>query len=135
MVMMALVVTDSGIGATLAESIALMGPLVYLITSPFIGKLGAFVTGSSTNSNVMFGPVQLYASHARALNTALVAAAQTIGGAIGSGVAPDKALIGRAVLAQNVREGEAMGHALPYALLIVVVIGLETLIVAALIGS
>ncbi len=83
----------------------------------------------------MFGPLQLYASRALVLNAVLVAAAQTIGGAIGSGAAPDKALIGRAVVGPSVREGDAIRRVLPYALGIVLVIGLETLIVGVVTGS
>lgn len=134
MVMMALVVADSGMAAVLAQGAEALGAQLYVLTSPFIGLLGAFVTGSNTNSNVMFGPLQLYASRALALSTLLVAAAQTLGGSIGSGVAPDKALIGVSVVGQGSQEGEVMRQALPYGLLCVLVIGLEVLIVSMMGG-
>lgn len=130
MVMMALAVTDSGIAAALAEGIAAMCRAAYLICARMLGMLGAFVTGSSTNSNVMFGPIQLYVSHALALSTVLLAAAQTIGGAIGSGIAPDKALVGTTVAGATVREGDAIRRVLPYAALIVLAIGIETALVS-----
>ncbi len=132
MVMMALVVTDSGMAAVLADAAEELGGSVYLVAAPFIGLLGAFVTGSNTNSNVMFGPLQLFASQALALSTLTIAAAQTLGGSIGSGVAPDKALIGASVLGGDVREGEVMRRALPYGLLGVLLIGLEVLAVSLL---
>ncbi|MDP9311057.1 MAG: L-lactate permease [Chloroflexota bacterium] len=132
MVMMALVIADSGMAAVLAQAAETLGRRLYLLAAPFIGLLGAFVTGSNTNSNVMFGPLQLYASRALALSTVLVAAAQTLGGSIGSGVAPDKALIGVSVVGQGIGEGEVMRHALPYGLLCVLVIGLEVLVVGIL---
>jgi lactate permease len=128
MVMMALVITDSGMAATLARAAEAMGNQLYLLASPFIGLLGAFVTGSNTNSNVMFGPLQLFASQALALSTVLVAAAQTLGGSIGSGVAPDKALIGVSVVGGDVGEEEVMRYALLYGLLVVLVIGMEVLL-------
>ncbi len=133
MVMMALVVADSGMAAVLAQGAEALGREIYLVTSPFIGLLGAFVTGSNTNSNVMFGPLQLYASQALALSTVLVAAAQTLGGSIGSGVAPDKALIGVSVVGKDVREGEVMRQALPYGLLCVLSIGVQILLVSAVV--
>ena len=132
MVMMALVVADSGMAAVLADAAEELGGSAYLVAAPFIGLLGAFVTGSNTNSNVMFGPLQLFASQALALSTLTIAAAQTLGGSIGSGVAPDKALIGTSVLGGDVSEGEVMRRALPYGLLGVLLIGLEVLIVTLL---
>ncbi len=133
MVMMALVLADSGMAAVLAEAAEALGARLYLTTAPFIGLLGAFVTGSNTNSNVMFGPLQLYASQALAVSTLTVAAAQTLGGSIGSGVAPDKALIGTSVVGKGVSEGEVMRRALPYGLLGVLLVGIEVL-VATLLG-
>jgi lactate permease len=134
MVMMALVVADSGMAAVLAQGAEALGANLYVLTSPFIGLLGAFVTGSNTNSNVMFGPLQLYASRALALSTVLIAAAQTLGGSIGSGVAPDKALIGVSVVGKGSQEGEVMRQALPYGVLCVLVIGLEVLLVSMMEG-
>ncbi len=132
MVMMALVVADSGMAAVLAEAAEALGDKLYLLASPFIGLLGAFVTGSNTNSNVMFGPLQRFAAQALALSTVLVAAAQTLGGSIGSGVAPDKALIGVSVVGRDVTEGEVMRRAVPYGLLGVFMVGLEVLFVSLL---
>ncbi len=134
MVMMALVVADSGMAAVLAQGAEAMGTYFYLVAAPFIGLLGAFVTGSNTNSNVMFGPLQLYAAQALALNTILVAAAQTLGGSIGSGVAPDKALIGVSVVGAGTSEEEVMRCTLPYGLLAVLLIGLQVLLISMLRG-
>jgi lactate permease len=132
MVMMALVIADSGMAAVLAEAAEALGDKLYLLASPFIGLLGAFVTGSNTNSNVMFGPLQRFAAQALALSTVLVAAAQTLGGSIGSGVAPDKALIGVSVVGKDVTEGEVMRRAIPYGVLGVFLVGLEVLVVSLL---
>ncbi len=130
MVMMALVVADSGMAATLARAAEALGARAYPLASPFIGLLGAFVTGSNTNSNVMFGPLQLYAAEALSLTAVLAAAAQTMGGSIGSGVAPDKALIGVSVVGGDAREADVMRLVLPYGLLGVFLIGVEVLLLA-----
>lgn len=132
MVMMALVLADAGMAALLADAAEGMGSVLYLAVSPLIGLLGAFVTGSNTNSNVMFGPLQSYASQALGLSALLVAAAQTLGGSLGSGVAPDKALIGVSVVGKGAREGEVMRRALPYGLLGVLLVGIEVLLVTLL---
>ena len=64
------------------------------------------------------------------ISTILIAAAQTLGGAVGSGVAPDKALVGTAVVGGAVREGDVIRRVLPYAALIVLAIGVETALAA-----
>ncbi len=132
MVMMAIVIADSGMAERLARGVALLGSIAYVLAAPFIGLIGAFITGSNTNSNVLFGPLQLFSAGALALSPLLVAAAQTMGGAIGSGVAPDKALIGVSVVEGKVSEGEVMRRVLPYGLLCVLLIGIEVLIISAL---
>lgn len=58
LVAMARVMTHSGMIGSIAVALAAgAGPLAPLL-APFIGALGAFVTGSDTNSNVLFGSLQ-----------------------------------------------------------------------------
>jgi lactate permease len=83
----------SGMTQLLALGVSLAaGPLFPLI-SPFIGALGAFMTGSNTNSNVVFGPLQQSTAETLGLSTSLILAAQTAGGAIGSVFAPAKVVV------------------------------------------
>jgi len=63
-----------------------VGPLFYLIASPFIGITGAFVAGSNTVSNIIFGPAQLTTSQFLNLPNELVLALQTLGGALGNAI-------------------------------------------------
>lgn len=132
MVMTALVLSDSGMAAALADGARRLGGTAYALAAPFIGLLGAFATGSNTNSNVLFGPLQGYAARALALSPLLIAAGQAIGGSIGSGVAPDKALLGASVLSGDVREGDVLRCALPYGLLVVLAVGLEVVLLSTL---
>lgn len=57
---------------------------IWYIVAPFVGVLGAFVSGSATVSNIMFGPFQ----YSTALNAELpvipILALQSIGGAAGN---------------------------------------------------
>ena len=126
MVMMALVVNDTGMANVLArEALAVTGP-VFPALAPYLGILGSFITGSNTNSNVMFGPLQVQTAQTLAVSAVIIAAAQSIGGSIGAGVSPDKAVLGAAVTGLVGRESEITRRALPYCLLIGVLIGLET---------
>ncbi len=130
MVMMALVMSDSGMARALAEGIrALAGPAFPLL-SPFIGVLGAFMTGSNTNSNVTFGALQAETAVVLGIAPALIAAAQSVGGSLGSGISPDKAVIGASVAGVSGQEPEISRLALPYGLLAVLVVGIEVAVLA-----
>jgi lactate permease len=79
MVMMALVMADSGMINLLALGLrTIVGPAFPLL-SPFLGVLGAFMTGSNTNSNVAMGVLQVQTAAALGLAPALIAAAQSVG--------------------------------------------------------
>ncbi len=135
MVTMALVMTDSGMTRGLAEGIrALAGPAFPLL-SPFLGVLGAFMTGSNTNSNVMMGALQVETAAALGLLPVLIAAAQTVGGSLGSGVSPDKAVIGAAITGVQGQEGAISRRAVPYALIIVLVVGVEVTVIATVLSA
>lgn len=56
----------------------------YFIPAPFIGVLGAFVSGSNAMSNVLFGSLQFNTAKAVGLSTILISALQNCGGAIGN---------------------------------------------------
>jgi lactate permease len=127
MVMMALVVNDTGMANVLARELLAGTGQAFPMLSPYLGVLGSFITGSNTNSNVMFGPLQAQTAHALAASAVVIAAAQSIGGSIGAGVSPDKSVLGAAVTGLVGRESEITRRALPYALVTTFVIGLETL--------
>jgi lactate permease len=125
MVMMALAMNDTGMTTLLAEGIALATGALFPLISPFIGVLGCFMTGSNTNSNIMFGSLQLETAKGLGLSTVIIAAAQSVGGSLGSAIAPAKVLIGSAVVGLDGREGQVMSRAIPYCLLIVLLVGIE----------
>ncbi len=78
----------------LAEGISRSFGSLFPLISPWIGLLGAFMTGSNTNSNVVFGVLQQETAQLAGLSVALILAAQTTGGALGSMIAPAKILVG-----------------------------------------
>ena len=125
MVMMALVMTDTGMTALLGRAIAAGTETTFAIFSPFIGVLGTFMTGSNTNSNVMFGALQLETANALDIGSVTVASAQSIGGSLGSAIAPAKVLVGTAVVGLAGRESEVLRRTIPYCLGIVLLVGIE----------
>ncbi len=98
MVGMAVTMEHAGMTYLLAEGITRVVGRAFLLVSPFIGALGAFMTGSNTNSNVVFGAFQQQAALLAGLDPVLALAAQTAGGAIGSMFAPAKVIVGCATV-------------------------------------
>jgi lactate permease len=95
-VMMALVMTDSGMTNFLARGIAETFGRAYPLASPFIGALGTFITGSNTNSNVMFGMMQYETAAALGKSAVLMAASQSVGGSLSVAISPSTVMTGAA---------------------------------------
>lgn len=101
---------------------AAVGPLFPLL-SPFFGLLGTVITGSNTNSNVLFGALQRDAARLLHLDPVVMAALQTTGGALGSMVAPAKVVLATATTGLAGQEGRVIRITLRYALLLTALMG------------
>jgi lactate permease len=64
---------------------SLMGD-IYIVFAPFIGISGAFITGSTTVSNIIFGASQLETARTLNLNTSLILSLQHGGASIGNAI-------------------------------------------------
>jgi lactate permease len=129
MVMMALVMTDTGMTTLLGRAIAAGTGTAFAVFSPFIGVLGTFMTGSNTNSNVMFGALQLESANALGIPAVTIASIQSIGGSLGSSIAPSKVLVGSTIVGLSGRESEVRRRTIPYCLVIVLMTGLQAWVV------
>lgn len=78
-VALATVMDLSGIISTLAQSIVDLTGSSYVFLAPVIGALGTFVTGSDTNSNILFGKLQTIAASKLHIDPNWLAAANTSG--------------------------------------------------------
>lgn len=125
MVMMALVMNDTGMTSLLAQGMAHATGSLFPVVSPFIGVLGAFLTGSNTNSNIMFGGLQVETANALGDSAVIMAAAQSVGGSVGCSVAPNTVLLGTTTVGLVGREGEVMKLTLPYCLGITFLVGIS----------
>lgn len=122
LVAMALTMEHAGMTQLLAETLSRTG-LLFPFLSPFIGTLGSFMTGSNTNSNVVFGQIQNQTALALSLSVPLILAAQTSGGAIGSLFAPAKVIVGCSTV-ENANEGRVLRDASIAGIAIVFFVGL-----------
>lgn len=91
---MAQLMMDSGMIASIADMLVAITGGLYPLVSPFIGLLGAFITGSNTNSNVLFGNLQEIAAGSLALSPAVMCAAQSIGASVGGAIGPTTVALG-----------------------------------------
>jgi lactate permease len=124
MVGMAMIMDHCGMVHLLARGLSeSVGPAFPLFSS-LIGMLGAFMTGSNTNSNVIFAPLQLATAQMIGVNMLVVLGAQTTGGALGSMLAPAKIIVGCSTAGLAGHEGAVMRKTFLYGVLISVFIGL-----------
>ena len=77
-------VSDSGMMPIMADFLAGIAGQAYLVIAPFIGVLGAFISGSNTVSNILFTNLQYDTAANLGLSTVAIVALQVVGGAIGN---------------------------------------------------
>ncbi len=92
------------------------------------------MTGSNTNSNVVFGVFQQNTAQLAGISMTLILAAQTTGGALGSMIAPAKLIVGCSTVGLGGNEGPVLKKTMRYGVLITLVIGLITLAAATIMG-
>lgn len=124
LIVMALIMMDSGMTEKMAYTVTLLTGNFYVFFAPFIGVLGSFITGSNTNSNVLFGKFQY--DIAMALNTSpyLMCGVQSIAGSIGVGLGPTTLLMSATAAGLNGHESDLYRRVLPPILLTAGLMGL-----------
>jgi len=126
MVCMAVVMEITGMTEALAQGLAQFTGIFFPLIAAWIGALGAFMTGSNTNSNVVFSLLQLRTANLLGYTAAIILAGQTAGAALASVAAPAKVVVGTGTADLAGKEGEVMRKMLPYVLVLVLLISLLT---------
>jgi lactate permease len=124
MVAMAVIMQNSGMTDTLARGLADSMGWAYPLIAPWIGALGAFMTGSNTNSNVVFGALQLRTAQFLGYSAAIILGAQTAGAALASILAPTKIVVGASTAGMAGREGDVLRKLLVYTVVLLVLISI-----------
>lgn len=128
MVATATIMTQTGMTYMLSAGITKsVSSTIYPFVSPFIGALGAVLTGSNNSSNVLFGMMQKDTATLMGLSTGIILAAQTVGGSLGSMISPAKIIVGCSSVGISKNEGEVLKKALIYILILTTVTGLIAL--------
>lgn len=125
MVAMAKIMENAGMTQTLAEWMSDAVPSdLYAYVATGIGSLGAFMTGSNTNSNALFSPLQRDTAVLLGLSVPVVLGIQTAAAAIASLLAPAKIMVGASTVDMNGKEGLVLRKLLVYGGTILIFIAL-----------
>jgi len=128
MVTMAVIMENAGMTDTLARGLAEGMGALFPLVAPWIGALGAFMTGSNTNSNVVFGALQLRTAQLLGYEATLILAAQTAGAALASVMAPAKVVVGASTAGMAGREGDVMRKMIVYTGILILLISVLTMV-------
>jgi len=128
MVTMAVIMENSGMTETLARGLAEGTGKAFPFVAPWIGAIGAFMTGRNTNSNVVFGALQMRTAELLGYTIAIILAAQTAGAALASVMAPTKVVVGASTAGMAGKEGDVMRKLVIYTGLLGLFISLLTII-------
>jgi lactate permease len=128
MISMALIMEYTGMTQTLAQGLAQATGALFPLIAPWIGAIGAFMTGSNTNSNVVFTKLQMETAELLGYSVPVILAAQTAGAALASVTAPAKVVVGASTAGMAGKEGEVMRRLAGYTALLLLLISLLTLL-------
>ncbi|MBP5618327.1 MAG: L-lactate permease, partial [Clostridia bacterium] len=90
----------------MASALSQVGQALYLVFSPLIGIIGAFVSGSNTVSDTLFTNLQHQSAVNLGLPSVLIVAMQCIGGAIGNMTCVNNTVAVCATVGTGGREGK-----------------------------
>ncbi|QDX29847.1 L-lactate permease [Dickeya poaceiphila] len=124
-VAMATIMDVSGLIATLAQTMVNVTGGAYVFIAPIIGALGTFVTGSDTNSNVLFGKLQTVAAEKLHIDPIWLAAANTSGATGGKMISPQSIAIAVSATRMDGQGSAIMAGTLKYCTAYIVILGLK----------
>ena len=103
---------------------------MFAFLSNAIGILGAFMTSSSTSSQVIFSDVQMRLAQAKGPPVSTILAAQSAGGAIGNAIAPANVVMARARRGSPGRKARSCARRCRGTVLAFVLTGVATVLLA-----
>ena len=105
---------------------------VWLNIAPFLGILGAFITGSATVSTMTFSPIQYSVAQQMGLSTNLVLAQQVMGGAAGNMICVHNVVAATAVVGLVGKEGAVIRKTLVPCIIYGILIGIAGIVMASM---
>jgi len=128
LIIMAIVMDNSGMIFMFADGMARISGVSFPFFSPFVGMLGAFLTGSNTSSNIFFGSFQIRTANMLDYSPYTIASIQSVGGSLGSAISPAKILLGTSIVGLMGEEGELIKKSLGYTLISGFLVGIAAMV-------
>ena len=123
------ILDHSGQTLTIANGIAdVSPPTLYAGIASVIGALGAFMTSSSTASNVLFAGVQADVALTHGVSTSAIIAGQAAGSAYGNAIAPANIVLGTSIAGIKGQEGAVLRLTIGWTVAVAVLTGIATII-------
>ena len=101
----------------IANSLANSLGFMWIFVAPFLGELGAFITGSATVSTLTFSPVQYSIANSTGVSTELILGLQVIGAAAGNMFCVHNVVAASTVVGLSGQEGSIIRKTLTIAIL------------------
>ncbi|MCH6233171.1 L-lactate permease [Cognataquiflexum rubidum] len=117
-----------GMPIVMAEWVALKVGMIYPLFAPSVGALGAFIAGSNTVSNLMFGLFQFGVAERLSMPTTIMVALQAVGAAAGNMIAIHNIVAAAATVGYLGKEGLILRLTILPTLYYVLLVGLLGLI-------
>ncbi|MCR5183805.1 MAG: L-lactate permease [Opitutales bacterium] len=113
----------SGMIGNIAETLVGITGTTFPVISPWIGAVGAFLTGSGTSTGVLFGEVQMRAALSLGLDPFWTVAANLFGAGIGKMICPQSIVIGAGAIGLGGSESAIWRSVIPFFTLYVLLAG------------
>ncbi len=131
-VAMAVIMEQSGMTEAIAQGLASAFGSIFPFMAAWIGGIGAFMTGSNTDSNVVFSALQMRTAELLGYSVPIILAAQTAGAALTSVFAPMKLVVGTSTAGLEGQEGVVLRAVIGYGGGLVLFISLLTILAITL---
>lgn len=122
------IMMDGGMTTILSKAIVEFTGRGYSFMASVIGMLGAFITGSNTNSNILFGSLQETAAISLGMVPALMCAVQSISASVGGAIGPTTTALVAAAAGKSGKEIEIYKYTLLPTVVTAVILGLSNVI-------
>lgn len=115
----------------MANALAMVGKNLYILIAPFIGVLGAFVSGSATVSMNLFTNLQFNTATVLDLPAVFIISMQCVGAAVGNMVCINNAVAASATIGVAGREGKLIKmNAIPMVIYTLVTVAIFYIVLA-----
>ncbi|MBP2642541.1 MAG: lctP [Firmicutes bacterium] len=122
-VVLAKIMGYAGMVSDIAVALAQTTGNFYPFIAPIIGALGTFVTGSDTNSNVLFGGLQKQTALQIGADPSWITAANTTGATAGKMISPQSIAIATSATGQSGMEGDILRATIGYCCIYTILLG------------